>query len=102
MTPAEPSRSRGDDPAAVFDETDPGAVDLAAFGLGAQLGDDFGDHRSVAAGSQRHERAGWNGPAPLPPLLAAGSNALAPNGRGKGRDRPRHRAALTPARADWR
>jgi hypothetical protein len=30
-------------------------------------------------------------------LLAAGSNALAPNGRGKGRDTPRHRAALTPA-----
>jgi len=52
---------------------------------------------SVAAGSQRHERAGWNGPAPLPPLLAAGSNALAPYGRGKGRDTPRHRAALTPA-----
>src|SRR5215471_17768043 len=52
---------------------------------------------SVAAGSQRHERAGWNGSAPLPPLLAAGSNALAPYGRGKGRDTPRHRAALTPA-----
>src|SRR5262245_60140493 len=52
---------------------------------------------SVAAGSQRHERAGWYGPAPLPPLLAAGSNALAPYGRGKGRDTPRHRAALTPA-----
>src|SRR5215813_2338097 len=46
---------------------------------------------SVAAGSQRHERAGWNGPAPLSPLLAAGSNALAPYGRGKGRDTPRHR-----------
>jgi hypothetical protein len=57
---------------------------------------------SVVAGSQRHERAGWNGPAPLPPLLAAGSNALAPNGRGKGRDTPRHRAALTQPRADWR
>jgi hypothetical protein len=52
---------------------------------------------SVAAGSQRHERAGWSGPAPLLPLLAAGSNALAPYGRGKGRDTPRHRAALTPA-----
>jgi CheY-like chemotaxis protein len=52
---------------------------------------------SVAAGSQRHERAGWNGPAPLLSLLAAGSNALAPHGRGKGRDVPRRRRALTPA-----
>ena len=41
---------------------------------------------SVAAGSQRHERAGWNGPAPLLPLLSVGSNALAPHGRDKGRD----------------
>src|SRR5215472_17016814 len=54
------------------------AVDLAAAG-------------ELAAGSQPHERAGWNGPAPLSPLLAAGSNALAPYGRGKGRDTPRHR-----------
>jgi len=52
---------------------------------------------SVAAGSQRHERAGWNGPAPLLSLLAAGSTALAPHGRGKGRDMPRCRTALTPA-----
>jgi hypothetical protein len=52
---------------------------------------------SVAAGSQRHERAGWNGPAPLLLLLAAGSNALAPHGRGKGRDMPRRRTALIPA-----
>ena len=42
---------------------------------------------SVAAGSQRHERAGWDGPAPLLPLLAAGSNALAPYGAGQ---RPRY------------
>ena len=49
---------------------------------------------SVAAGSQRHERAGWDGPASLLPSLAAGSNALAPFGRGKGRDTPRHRTAL--------
>jgi hypothetical protein len=52
---------------------------------------------SVTAGSQRHERAGWNGPAPLLSLLAAGSNALAPHGRGKGRDMPRRRTTLTPA-----
>ena len=52
---------------------------------------------SVAAGSQRRERAGWNGRAPLPPSLAAGSNALAPYGRGEGRDTPRRRAALTPS-----
>jgi hypothetical protein len=52
---------------------------------------------SMAAGSQRHERAGWDGPAPLLPLLAAGGNALAPYGRGKGRDTPRHRTALIPA-----
>ena len=44
-------------------------------------------------GSQRHERAGWNGPAPLLLSLAAGSNALAPYRRGKGRDTPRHRRA---------
>ena len=50
---------------------------------------------SVAAGSQRHERAGWNGPAPLLSLLAAGSNALAPHGRGKGRDMPRRSAERT-------
>ena len=52
---------------------------------------------SVAAGSQRHARAGWNGPAPLLSLLAAGSNARAPHGRGKGRDMPRRRTALIPA-----
>ena len=45
-------------------------------------------------GSQRHQRAGWNGPAPPPPVLAAGSNALALCGRGKGRDRPRRQTAL--------
>ena len=43
---------------------------------------------SEAAGSQRHERAGWNGPAPLPPWLAAGSNALAPLGGVKAAIRP--------------
>ena len=43
---------------------------------------------SEAAGSQRQERAGWNGPAPLPPLLAAGSNALAPLGGVKAAIRP--------------
>ena len=48
-------------------------------------------------GSQRHKRAGWNGPAPPPPVLAAGSNALALCGRGKGRDRPRRQTALTTA-----
>ena len=52
---------------------------------------------SVTAGSQRLERAGWNGPVPLLSLLAAGSNALAPHGRGKGRDMPRRRTTLTPA-----
>jgi hypothetical protein len=57
---------------------------------------------SVPAGSQRRERAGWNGPAPLPPSLAAGSNALAPYGRGEGRDTPRRGAAFTPRRADCR
>jgi len=52
---------------------------------------------SVTAGSQRLERAGWNGPVPLLSLLAARSNALAPHGRGKGRDMPRRRTTLTPA-----
>jgi hypothetical protein len=59
---------------------------------------------SLAAGSQRHERAGWSGLAPLPPwlALATGSNALAPLGGVEGRDTPRQRAALTWRRVDCR
>jgi len=59
-------------------------------------------HRSPGCDTGCSGEFGWNGPAPLPPSLAAASNALAPYGRGEGRDTPRRRAALTPRRADCR
>jgi hypothetical protein len=52
---------RNAEPAAVFDETDLGAVHLAAFGFAAQLGGDFGDHRQSRCRDRmafRNEAAG--------------------------------------------
>jgi hypothetical protein len=47
-----------DNPAAVFDETNPGAVHLAAFGVVAQLSGDFGDSFDIFDAFQQLGRSG--------------------------------------------